>query len=64
MVDLSRVSEGLALAAAAVGGEGAGSLDGVMVGLEGLELGCLREGAAAEATDASDKALAGESAVA
>lgn len=64
VVDLRRVGEGLALAAAAVGGEGAGGLDGVVVGREGLELGGLGEGAAAEATDASDEALAGESAVA
>lgn len=64
VVDLRRVREGLALAAAAVGGEGAGGLNGVVVGREGLELGGLGEGAAAEATDASDEALAGESAVA
>lgn len=62
--DLRGVREGLGLAASAVGREGAGRLDGVVVRLEGLELGGLGEGAAAEAADAGDEALAGKRAVA
>ena len=59
MSDLLGVREGLGLAAAAVGRDGAGCLDGVLVRLEGPELGGLGEGAAAEAADAGDEALAG-----
>ena len=64
MSDLLGVREGLGLAAAAVGRDRAGCLDGVLVRLEGPELGGLGEGAAAEAADAGEEALAGQRAVA
>lgn len=64
VVDLRGVREGLGLAAATVGGEGARGLDGVVVGLDGPELGGLCEGAAPKAADAGEEALAGERAVA
>jgi len=64
VTDLRGVRERLGLAAPAVSSEGAGRLDGVVVRLEGPELGGLGEGAAAEAADAGDKALAGERAIA
>lgn len=64
VADLRGVRERLGLAAPAVSSEGAGRLDGVVVRLDGPELGGLGEGAAAEAADAGDKALAGERAIA
>lgn len=64
MTDLRGVRESLGLAATAISSEGAGRLDGVVVRLEGPELGGLGEGAAAEAADAGDEALAGERAIA
>lgn len=64
MADLRGVGKGLALAAATVRGEGAGGLDGIVMGLKCLELGGLAEGAAAEAADTSEEALSGECAVA
>lgn len=64
VADLRGVRERLGLAAAAVSGEGAGRLDGVVVWLEGPELGGLGKGATAEAADAGDEALARERTIA